>query len=993
MKNKQFRKLLIFSFVFALFCNTILAQESYFQQRVDYTIHVKLDDNKDILKGQLAFLYQNNSPDTLKYIYIHLWPNGYKDQKTGLAKQLKKQDPKTYKMLASPKNRGYIKRLNFQAKGESLQLQPDAVHQDIARLLLNEPLFPGEKIRITTPFEVKIPMLGISRMGHKGQFYAITQWYPKPAVYDNEGWHAMPYLDMGEFYSEFGSFEVYITVPSNYVVAATGNLQTASELAWLNQKAKQTATIEKFNRNDMITPASDGRTKTLHYTESNIHDFAWFADKRFHVLKDTVTLKSGKHVNTWAFFTNDKGEGWKKANTYINDALSYYSKWYGEYPYNNCTAIASPGFGAGGGMEYPTITNIGPTNNDFNLEMVIMHEVGHNWFYGMLGFNERRHPWLDEGINSFSETRYMYEKYGKEAKLYKLIAKKPEIEKYLGIGHLTYPNYHELYYLFLSSLNRDMPANLPSESYNWENYGGIIYSKTSRIFWHLFHYMGSKEFDNAMSAFFKKWQYKHPGPGDLRNHFETYTNKDLSWLFNDMLTTTKTMDYKIAAKRKDKILIKNNGKISAPFPIIATVDDSIVFKRWEPGFSKRQWITLPNIEADRWVIDPLSQTMEVNRQNNTIRNKGLAKKIEPLSFIPNNFINRPNKTQIGILPAIGWNSHNGAMVGTYLYSSFFPLNGLSYDLIPLYGIGNNGFAGLGRLNYPIFLRSNVLEAIDLSVSGKQFAFSNKTDAYYQKGTATIAIDFVEKNGNKTDNKLTLSYSYVTDFSSLDNNLNLFTGDFTHSRQLWQNPLTASLSAEKHPEFTKLKLNIRYKKKDKFKVRLFAGTFLEKNENLPLYYAFRLSGTSGFEDYAFNHLLTGRGLNPHENPPSLWSRQFVRDQGGFVPYTHIGATRTFMSAINADVALLGSPIMGLQAYLNIAYYDQGLRLGYDIGSVAWDFGAKVSFFSDTMELFFPIGMSRFIRDDQEVHYDNYGERIRFTLNLKQINPRKLLRNAL
>jgi len=623
-----------------------------------------------------------------------------------------------------------------------------------------------------------------------------------------------------------------------------------------------------------------------------------------------------------------------------------------------------------------------------------MHEVGHNWFYGMLGFDERNYPWLDEGINSFSETRYMNIKYGNKAKLYKFFGNDEKIGHILGIEHLTYPSYHELFYRYLASVNKDMPANLHAGMYDMRNYGGIIYSKTSRAFWHLFHYMGPQRFDTTMQAFFDKWQFKHPGPADLKAHFEETTDEDLSWLFNDFIGSTKKMDYKLARKKNNRLLVKNNGAVMAPFPIAGLINDSIIFTEWISGFPNKKWIELPKSAAKNIVIDPKKQTMEFNRQNNTLRTKGIAKKIEPITLRPNAFIKRPDRTQIGLVPALGWNSHNGIMAGGYFYSPFFPVDGVNYDLIPLYSIGNNGFAGMGRINLPIFLRSNILDAIDITFKGKQFAVDNVAGSYYQKATGILSFDFMElPSMPNADNKVSLAYSYLTDFTDFSQMEHLIKGTISHSNQLFNNPLSAELEAEHLKNFTKLKLNIVYEKRNTFSFRLFAGTFLHKEANLPLAYGYHLSGTTGFEDYSYSHLLLGRGLNPREVPPALWSRQFVRDQGGFIPYTNIGTTQDFMAAVNADVALIGSPIMGLQAYLNIAYFENGIAMDYEVGSVAWDFGAKVSFFSGAMELFFPIAMSDFIREDLSKHTANYGERIRFTLKLNQGDPRKLLRSVL
>src|SRR5258706_1293944 len=166
-------------------------------------------------------------------------------------------------------------------------------------------------------------------MGHIGESYQISQWYPKPAVYDMYGWHPIPYLDQGEFYSEFGSFDVSITLPKNYVVGATGDLQTEEEKKFLEEKIEETKNISAYPK-DSSFPKSDTETKKIRYTQNNVHDFAWFADKRFHVLKGVIKLPHERRaVTSWIMFTNSQPQLWKNALEYVNDATFYYSKWLG----------------------------------------------------------------------------------------------------------------------------------------------------------------------------------------------------------------------------------------------------------------------------------------------------------------------------------------------------------------------------------------------------------------------------------------------------------------------------------------------------------------------------------------------------------------------------------------------------------------------------------------------------------------------------------------
>ncbi|MCH8330282.1 MAG: M1 family metallopeptidase, partial [Bacteroidetes bacterium] len=420
-------------------------ENAYWQQEVNYSIQVTLNDSLHELNAYLEIEYINNSPDTLKYIWFHLWPNAYKDHSTAFAKQLL-DNGQTDFYFSKSSQRGYIDKLEFKVDDINVNWEIDPDNIDICKIILIDPIKPGGEIVITTPFHVKIPET-FSRLGHEGQSYQISQWYPKPAVYDHKGWHPIPYLDQGEFYSEFGSFDVKLTLPDNYVVGATGDLQTASEIEWLNEKAEQTASTIIFS-NIQTHPPSSRTTKTLHYKQDNIHDFAWFADKRYHVLKDEVVFKrSKKKVTTWAMFTNQNPQLWKGSMEHIKGAIKFYSKEVGEYPYNQVTVVQGA-LSASGGMEYPTITVISGIKDNPSLERVIVHEVGHNWFYGILGSNERLHPWMDEGINSYYEARYTKEKHFTRTFLGKIDS--GSLGKFLDFKDYPLRTETELFYLFIA---------------------------------------------------------------------------------------------------------------------------------------------------------------------------------------------------------------------------------------------------------------------------------------------------------------------------------------------------------------------------------------------------------------------------------------------------------------------------------------------------------------------------------------------------------------
>jgi hypothetical protein len=222
----------------------------------------------------------------------------------------------------------------------------------------------------------------------------------------------MPYLNMGEFYSEFGTFDVKITLPKNYRVLATGDfVNNDAEIAWLDSLATEGDKLHNLEEKDFKKAIkdlskkdreSDEEMKTLHFRQENVHDFAWFADPKWIVRKGELKFeKSGKKVTLWSMYLPKNAELWENSIEYLSDATYWYSKFYLEYPYNHATAVDGD-LSAGGGMEYPNITVISSGGSKDLLEMVIMHEVGHNWWYGIIGSDERDHAWMDEGLNEYA---------------------------------------------------------------------------------------------------------------------------------------------------------------------------------------------------------------------------------------------------------------------------------------------------------------------------------------------------------------------------------------------------------------------------------------------------------------------------------------------------------------------------------------------------------------------------------------------------------------
>ena len=488
------KKLLLLTLQYFIFQSAFSQYPRYWQQQVNYNIQVSLNEADNTLDGFVQMQYHNNSPDTLHYIWFHLWPNAYKNDKTAFSDQLL-ENGRTDFYFSNEEDRGYINRLSFKADNISANLEDHPQHQDIVKLILPQALAPGQQVKIETPFHVKLPY-NFSRGGHINQSYQITQWYPKPAVYDKKGWHQMPYLDQGEFYSEFGDYNVAINVPAKYVVAATGNLQS---------ETKNGSTIERV------------------FVQSNVHDFAWFADKDFIVLQDTMQF-AGKVIKLKVYHLPDEKNIWKNSIAYIKNAVTTKSNWVGQYPYD-VVSVVDNAANTPGGMEYPTITLLRSGGSEAGLEKVINHEVGHNWFYGILGTNERDLPWMDEGMNTYYDRRYAETFY--DAKAGSMFEPK---EKFLKNRFPAYPE--KLLLQTVVKAKKDQSINTVSRNFSKLNYDLVAYEKAGEWMKMLESQLGKDIFDKVMQTYYDRWKFKHPYPEDFKIIAEEISGKNLDAEFS-----------------------------------------------------------------------------------------------------------------------------------------------------------------------------------------------------------------------------------------------------------------------------------------------------------------------------------------------------------------------------------------------------------------------------------------------------------------------------
>ena len=824
-----------------LFSCLLFSQEkNYFQQEVNYEIDVSLDDDKHTLSAYEKIEYKNNSSDELSFIWFHVWPNAYKNDSTAYAKQA---GPNSRFAKSDSTERGFIDSLDFTVNGKKIKWSYHPEWIDVVKLNLATPLKPAETIIIETPFFVKLPGEVFSRLGHTGKHYEVTQWYPKPAVYDKKGWHPMPYLNQGEFYSEFGTFDVKITLDKNYKVMATGDLVNGEkEYLWLEgltsitdslnvlpkKELKKWIKTQKKSLKNSNSDSTKPELKTLHFRQENVHDFAWFADKKWLVQKGELSLPSRPDpITLWSFYLPKNAELWRNSIEYLHDSGYWFSKYYGDYPYNHITAVDGD-LSAGGGMEYPNITVIASMPSKHLLELVIMHEVGHNWFYGILGSNERYYTWMDEGLNDYSNIRYWQDKYKDTNE--RLVVFEP-IQDKLGIAKsLQYSWFSYLQYASSAKSKNVQPLNLKADEYTPSNYG-LNYSKTGVFTRFLHHYLGDEKMDEIMQEYYRKWKYRHPTPEDFKAVFDSKSEKNLDWYFKGVLETIDYIDYAIR-KKGNQFIVSNNGTLSTPVEVVFYgKNKNEIERKWLENIDKETSIKGP-MGARYAIIDPDENMPDVKRENNSTRS---AVKLHWVWDQPTYYDH-----DINFVPWANVNYYNGFTPGLMFFKGGAPgYSGLTaFDL--MWDIKND--KPVGEISKSFNFEKNIFNESKLEISGMRlYGNSGGKIKYNGRITNKSTNDF---SAMISHNRLEESILDSSLFSSGDYTTSTFQYSFNKKLEGYVKDISFKSGVLVGKSFSKSwiegKTKIKPHKKINFNMRGWVGDF-HNDKEIPNQYRTYLSG--------------------------------------------------------------------------------------------------------------------------------------------------------
>lgn len=536
------RKNTLRAFLFGLFLAGIFfplpARAALSRQVVHYEITAKLDTFPKAVIGQETVTWINDSPDHVSSLRFHLYLNAFKNEKSTFFKEL---GGRRRRGKLRGDKWGYID-IQKMTLADGTDLLPTLRYehpddnnlddQTVCSVKLPKPVPPGGQVTLRIEFFSKLPEV-FARTGYKRNFYMVGQWFPKLGVYEKAGmrgrktggWNCHQFHANSEFYADYGSYRVTLTVPDGFKVGATG--------ARTSESADPKA-----------------HTQTVTYLQEDVHDFAWTASPAFVVQPDTHVFPSGHRVAITLLNQPDYAGQKQRLLEAAHQALKYFGRWYGEYPYATLTIVMPPtgAFGAGG-MEYPTLfTGITLVPADWPLlrnihylvEETIVHEFGHQYWYGLVGSNEFEESWLDEGLNTYSTGKVLAAWFGDKASFGRCLGAAISELEFARWQVVQYPHYD--------------PVNTFSwRFFNGNSYGTNSYAKVQILLTTLENYLGPDRMENVMRTYFERFRFKHPATEDFVRTANEVSGQNLDWFFNQFVYGTQKVDYAVAGIASQEI--------------------------------------------------------------------------------------------------------------------------------------------------------------------------------------------------------------------------------------------------------------------------------------------------------------------------------------------------------------------------------------------------------------------------------------------------------
>ncbi|HTJ11955.1 MAG TPA: M1 family metallopeptidase, partial [Dinghuibacter sp.] len=506
----------------------------YWQNRADYVIKATLDEPDTTINGEVTINYTNNSPDKLDFLWLQLDQNLFRPDSRGAATTPISGD--RFDVKGFSKGGYHIESVEVTYEGKTYAVTP-IISDARMQVRLQAPVkADGDKITVRVKYNFAIPVYGADRMGRldtkNGVVYELAQWYPRMCVYDDiESWNTLPYMGLGEFYCEYGNFDYYLTAPADMTVVASGDLQNPQEVLTPRQ-AERFAQARKSNETVMIINADEvgqasshvhaSGNSTWHFKMDNTRDVSWAASRAFIWDAAKVNLPSGRPAIAQSAYPIEAAgkDRYGRSTEYLKRSIEIYSDYYFEYPWNSAVSVA----GVALGMEYPGIIFCQSNLTNGGLWGDITHEIGHNWFPMIVGSNERRFMWQDEGfntfINQFSTREFNHGEY----------YRKPRPEMVMGMLR-----------------SEKDPLMTAPEGMNLNGYGAYYFKTSAGLNLLRDVILDSVRFDYAFKLYVHRWAFKHPQPDDFFRTMNSAVGENLDWFWKEWFFTTDKLDQAVSS--------------------------------------------------------------------------------------------------------------------------------------------------------------------------------------------------------------------------------------------------------------------------------------------------------------------------------------------------------------------------------------------------------------------------------------------------------------
>jgi hypothetical protein len=633
-------------FASVLLCHlSVYAQNCYWQQHVNYTIHAHLDVHTNRLTGHEHIVYENHSPDTLHQVFFHLYWNAFQPGSmmdvhsreagkvilgiTANGDTIRDWDSRVRDRIAhlKPDEIGYDSVIHVSMNGIP---QPFETHETILQVRLTKPIPPQDSAIFDLDFKTQVN-IQIRRSGRdnlEGVRYSMSQWYPKICEYDRQGWHPTPYVGR-EFYGVWGDYNVWLTLDKHYMVAATGYLQNANEIGY------------GYTPPDKPVKQAKGSELTWHFYAPNVHDFVWAANPDYVHLVDTAQNAAHTAIHVFYKRNSSQADAWHALLKAALRVLPYIEHHFGPYPYHQYSFIQ----GGDGGMEYPMASLIkGPSLG------TAFHEWMHSWYQMMLGTNESLYPWMDEGFTTWAEGKisdYYYHHFADS--LFNNISEKisflQRLDTSLPRGEAS--AYRGYFMLAKSQLAEPMTTHADHYETNFA-YSENAYAKGAVFLAQLGYIIGDSLRDKTLLDYYWKWRFKHPTPIDFIHIAEQVSGVKLDWYLEYWIYTTKTIDYAIDTVQpiddSIRITLRKIGQMPMPIDLVITLKNGqqqLVYIPLDLMFGKKpiknpaiprtvlqpwRWtdrtysfvLPIPYQQIRSIAIDPSKRLADVNSDNNQL---------------------------------------------------------------------------------------------------------------------------------------------------------------------------------------------------------------------------------------------------------------------------------------------------------------------------------------------------------------------------------------